>query len=254
MKQIPQALPWLVIQSMDDGCIVYDGSRQKAHYLSAMTATVLSQCDGKSDRLVVERLLEEKYPNINGADVLSVCLEQLSQEYLLVVVASDEKQFESSRRSFLQTVAVASVPAILSVFLPPPAAAASSSCRNETGGSLCPLLTKTTLQTGSCLSCCNPALAGQSAGSGCTDACPTCTNCYCGQCVRCAGNNCCVGNCANAADIAEFATGYCERNRSTASFCVNNGVAFNCQRNCTQARIDACTLGASVYSCCEGCV
>lgn len=238
---------------MDEGCIAYDGNRQKAHYLPPMTATVLGQCDGKSDRVAVQELLVQTHGCTNSAEVLEACLEQLSQEHLLVVVDSDDKQFESSRRSFLQTVAAASVPAILSVFVPSPAAAASSSCRNETGGSLCPLLTKAALQTGACLTCCNPALAGQSAGSGCLDSCPTCTNCYCGQCVRCELNNCCAGTCANVGDIAEFATGYCERNRSGASFCVTNGVAFNCQRNCAQARIDACTLGVSVYSCCEGC-
>ena len=74
----------LQVNPMEDGCVVYQPSRDQVHFLNRSAALVLELCDGRNDADEIESLVAEAYgivepkPNLTGE-----ILERFSQEGII---------------------------------------------------------------------------------------------------------------------------------------------------------------------------
>lgn len=69
---------------VDGGYVIYDPSREQAHFLNVSAATVLELCDGKSNSETIARILQEGFslPDPPTADV-EACLASLASQALI---------------------------------------------------------------------------------------------------------------------------------------------------------------------------
>lgn len=155
--KMPEQFSHLVINTLPNGeALVFDPRSQKAHALDAVTALVLSHCDGQSLRSQVVEQLKALDPG-QAADLLAVSLDHLIEQGLI-----NGSPAGMSRRAFLDKwgMAAVAVPLVAAVTAPLPAAAAS-------GGSSCP-----PCGTGTCCGTCAPCSPGGGPVVDCCDGTP----------------------------------------------------------------------------------
>ncbi len=169
----------LVIRELGDEIVVYDRERQRAHCLNHAAASVFRLCDGERSPAEIAAMLDEGDGPAARATAVSLALEQLASQRLLVSDCADSRGGAdegavvpaagistevavASRRELLRLAALA-VPAIASIVAPTPAQAASGciplgACtpsdarkRCDPDGSGC---------TGPIVSCCNSITPG----------------------------------------------------------------------------------------------
>ena len=127
----------LVIRELDDETLVYDIERDEAHCLNRTAALVWQQCNGKTTASQAARSLQATLHTPIDADVVLLALKELKRFRLVV---NPEKTPSVSRRTLIlkyAPVALALLPAIVSITSPNPAQAASCGQPCPTGVS-CP--------------------------------------------------------------------------------------------------------------------
>ena len=115
----------LVIRELDDETLVYDMERDEAHCLNLTAALVWKQCNGKTTASQAARALQTKLAAPIDEDVVLLAVKELTRFRLVV---SAEKSPTVLRRDLVlkyAPLALALLPAIVSITSPSPAQAAS---------------------------------------------------------------------------------------------------------------------------------
>lgn len=170
MTNLPSLRAGLRHHMLDDQLLVYDTQTDQIHLLNTTTVEVLELLDQRTSRENVVNKLDEIHGVGQGADLLSLALEELRSAGLLDTEKVDvPKIHETTRRQMVQRIAAAGaailVPAIITL-APQSAAAQGSQLPN---GSFC-------TASGQCASgCCASNSAGSCDNSHCSP--NTCSNC-----------------------------------------------------------------------------
>jgi len=115
----------LVIRELDDETLVYDMESDKAHCLNQTAALVWNQCDGKTTAEDAARSLQTRFDVPVDTDLVWLAVKQLKRFHL---VEGGKKSVSVSRRNLVlkyAPIALALLPAIISISSPTPAQAAS---------------------------------------------------------------------------------------------------------------------------------
>ena len=132
----------IVVQELADEVLVYDTDRHRAHCLNRVAATVWRECDGKSDLESIAARCAAKLALPIDQEVVLLAIERLEKARLLEAPVVRRTSRPISRRKAM--IAVAVIPAVLSILAPSAAQAAScapkgSSCASAPccGGAAC---------------------------------------------------------------------------------------------------------------------
>lgn len=161
----------LIVQEVEDGLLIYDQERQRAHSLNRITALVWQQCNGQTTVAEMAVLLRNELGLPADEKLAWLALEQLGKAHLLREgLILPARAAGISRREMLRKAAITAfaLPVIKSIVVPPPAVHARGR------GSTCPTAT---------------ACHSQGAGQPCNGSCPagqTCrgrvsSGCICGD-------------------------------------------------------------------------
>jgi hypothetical protein len=81
----PRVVDGLEVHEVDDGLVVYDGERDRVHYLNATASVVFTFCDGDHSPAEIAELVRGAW-SLDDAPVAAVdeCVTQLRAEGVLV--------------------------------------------------------------------------------------------------------------------------------------------------------------------------
>ena len=130
----------LIIEEIDNECLVYDTATDKAHCLNRSAATIWRHCDGARTVGELETLLDAQLSRIDTPEVIAHCLAQLEGAHLLVNSPPTLNPARTmSRRELLRKLGIGLATAAVVVpivsTITAPTAHAAASCRPD--GSPC---------------------------------------------------------------------------------------------------------------------
>ena len=124
----------MLTEELPDEILVYDARRDRAHCLNAAAGLVWRQADGQKSVGDLAELLERELKLPRDEAIVMMALHSLREAGLLedgtCAQAADPSRREMLRRA---GIAVAMMPAVMSLAVPGPAAAASGSSKGSTG-------------------------------------------------------------------------------------------------------------------------
>jgi len=115
---VPTKRDGLVVQTIGDEAIVYDGKTHEAHSLNRTAALVFQHVDGKSQLPEIAGKVGADLGRAADDRLVKVALDRLAAAGLLTKPSS-------GRRAVIRGIAVALLPVITTVLVPKPAGAAS---------------------------------------------------------------------------------------------------------------------------------
>ncbi len=81
MSAKPTAVDGIDSSEVKDGLVLYDGKRDRVHYLNATAAVVFMLCDGARDRIGIAEAMSTIFgPGAVSRGEVDDCLAQLEQE------------------------------------------------------------------------------------------------------------------------------------------------------------------------------
>lgn len=130
----------LIIQEVDQECLVYDLSRNKALSLNELSTLIWKYCDGSTSVANVASIIELKAKTKIDEDFIWLAISDLQKNNLLAGEVNRPTEFDNlSRRKVLLKYALSAItiPAIFSIVAP-------TSAQTGTGGTptqpMCPII------------------------------------------------------------------------------------------------------------------
>lgn len=127
----------MLTEELPDEILVYDARRDRAHCLNAAAGLVWRQADGQKSVADLAELLERDLKLPRDEAIVMMALQSLREAGLLedgpCAQAVDPARREMLRRVSRAGIAVAMMPAVMSLAVPGPAAAASGNSKGSTG-------------------------------------------------------------------------------------------------------------------------
>ena len=82
----PQAAPGLDVNEVEDGLVIYDGDRDRVHYLNPTAGVVFALCDGAHAESDLGSLVRDVFGDAEQPSdgEVAACLAQLRDEGLVV--------------------------------------------------------------------------------------------------------------------------------------------------------------------------
>jgi hypothetical protein len=137
MDQLPSARrEGLIVESLGDELLVYDGERNRAHSLNGVAAAVWEACDGKRSACGLAEAASEKLGESVSEEAVWRALAQLDERRLLVGESAHgySRRQAVKRMTVMGATAAFAAPLVKSIVVPT-AAEAGASCVPE--GSQC---------------------------------------------------------------------------------------------------------------------
>jgi hypothetical protein len=135
MEQLPSARrDGLIVESLGDELLVYDGERNRAHSLNGVAAAVWEACDGKRSAPGLAEKASEKLGEPVSEEAVWRALSQLDERRLLVGDSTPgySRRQAVKRMSVIGASAAFAAPLVKSIVVPT-AAQAGASCVPEGG-------------------------------------------------------------------------------------------------------------------------
>ncbi len=81
----PLSREGLDVNEVDDGLVIYDGDRDRVHYLNPTAGVVFALCDGTNPEAALAGIVRESYGTPEPSDdEVAECLSKLRSEGLVV--------------------------------------------------------------------------------------------------------------------------------------------------------------------------
>jgi hypothetical protein len=191
----------LTVRELPDETLIYDHAAAKAHCLNQTAGLVWKHCDGQMTVAELAVMLQRELSAPAGEALVHLALEQLSRRRLLEPLPAETADVRQSRRRVLRKlgVALAALPAIMTLTAPTAAQAASPIAQCPSGLTACLTGCKNLLidvsNCGFCSRACTTGTTPACCSGNCTDLNTDPNNCGscghpCGQGFRCSSGAC----------------------------------------------------------------